>query len=180
MALVPSTLASLLKTNLAAATDAATSNTILSNTLSSYLLTNTIFNFSWIGALPAPPFTPDPIIIATGTFTTLTITITPSGATTAPLAQAAVKNQIITGMTSAIYNITTLGFACTPAPMSSSATLSTLDLSLTVTPVGDTAMIEMCTKIIDWVKQLAPAGTCAGTHTTPPAYTGVGTVTTIS
>ena len=171
------TFANLIKTNLSGITDAASANTILGNTISSYLLANTVFTFTWTAAMTVTPFTPDPVTVTTGTFTSLTITITPSGATTTANAMDALESQIISGMTSATYNITTTGFTTTPASMGSSSTLNNLDLTPSGETDGTLALQNMCQKIINWVKQLAPIATVPGTH---GVYTGTGVVSSIA
>lgn len=184
MFLSASTLAGLIKTNLAGATDAATANMILGDTITNYLLSNTVFSFSWaaLQTTPTPPSpTPDPVTSATGAFISLTITITPSGATDSAGANESFKNQLIAGMTDATYNITDPGFTTTANSMTTSTNIN----NLVLTPGGETnqdaALLDRCTKIIDWVKQLAPTGTCNGTRTDESiVYTGTGTVTSIS
>jgi hypothetical protein len=168
------TFANLIKTNLNGVTTASEANQILGDTISSYLLANTVFSFAWAATLPP---TPDPVVVASGKFISLVITISPSGATNAVAANEALKNQIVSGMSSATYNIVGTGFTTVPASMSSSATLDNLDLSPSGETDGSLAMINKCQKIIDWVKQLAPTAPVTGTHN---PYSGSGTVVSIS
>lgn len=184
MSLSASVLASLLKTNLASATDAATANTIMGDTITSYLLSNTIFTFVWSAVQTTPPLAsppPDPITSTTGIFASLTIAITPSGATSASDAMTALKDQIVDGMSKATYRISKTGFSTSAALMSSSSTLDNLILTPSGSTSGDDAMLDLCTKIITWVKQLTPAAPCTGTRTAGTfVYTGKGVVSSIT
>lgn len=184
--LIPEDLASLIKTNLEGIMDATSANTILGNTIATYVFDNTEFTFSWIATQTAPPPPgapiPDPIIIANGVFDSLTITLTPSGESEPESAKEHTKNEVVVGMTSATYTIYDSGFSVALASMGSSPTLDTLDLQIEVTDSQDDALLDLSTKIINWVKQLSPTAPVSGTRTDTIAgivYTGAGIVTSI-
>lgn len=178
-------LAGEIKSALDGVDNAVDSNTILGNTVASHILNNAQFTFLWaaIQTLPpvAPAVIPDPVTSANGAFVSLGMVLTPSGLSDPVAAKAHTKNEMIAGMTSATYNITDTGFLTTPpGSMSTSPTLNTLDLQIAVTTSQDSALLDLSTKIITWVKQLAPTGAVTGTHVAGGiTYTGTGTVTSI-
>ena len=79
-------------------------------------------------------------------------------------------------MTPATYNITDVGFVTNPAAMTTAPGLSFLTISISGDN-RDTAMEQLATNIINWVKALGPTVPCAGSH---GVYVGAGTPTAIT
>jgi hypothetical protein len=175
MALVPATLRDNIKSALLDKDNATDTLSTLASTCHDYIKSNTLITFAWTAALPNPPNTPDPVIVATGEIVSLTFTLTPSMATSQPVAMNTLKTQLIAGLTLGTYNITQSGFATTPALMSTSPSLSLLTLNINGSD-QDTALLQLATGIIDWVKAQVPSGPCSGNHA---AYVGAGLVTSI-
>jgi hypothetical protein len=181
MALYANTLKNLIKENLKEATTAEDALKIFGDTISDYILDNAVFSFSWSATQTIHPYNPDPVTTASGKFISLLITITPSGATNATDANIFLKNRIVAGMQNASYNITSSGFTTSSGSMSTAPTLNSLNLSPSGETNQDDALLDRCTKIINWVKQLKPTAHCSGTRIAGSiTYAGAGTVTNIS
>lgn len=157
---------------MAGVSSAEDANERFGNSAATYIKDNAEITFSWVAALPYPPYTSDPQTQATGEIVFLEFNITPSYTNTKESAHNHLKTQLISGMMNAMYNITEAGFSTTQASMSSSPTINNLILEANGSTPMD-AMTEMCQSIIDWVKQLAPVAPCAGSH---GSYVGNGTV----
>jgi len=148
----------------------------LGDTIATYIIGNAEIAFVWSAALPSPPNTPDPVTTATGEFISLSFSLTPSLATNQTTAINFLKTELIVGLTASTYNITEAGFATSAGLMSTSPSLSSLNISISGSD-QDIALTQLATNIIDWVKLQIPVGPCSGTH---GVYTGAGLVTSIA
>ncbi len=175
MALNATDLKNQIKTDLLNKDNATDALNQLATTCSTYIKTNAEITFVWTAALVNPPNTPDPITVAIGEIITLEFTLTPSLATTQPEGILTLKNQLIIGLTAAIYNITEIGFSTQPGAMSTSPSLTSLTLTISGDS-QDTAIEQLASGIIDWVKLQVPIAPCSGTH---GVYTGAGLVSSI-
>jgi hypothetical protein len=171
--MIANDLASAMKAATQGQTAAVPALTALGNAISTYIKANAVVAFSWAGALAVPPFTPDPVVVATGKITLLTITLTPSMATSQPSAIAHLSSEITAGVKAGSYNVTDAGFATAAATMS---TIPDLVLAISA-PDRDAAYLAMATQIVAWIIAYVPAQTCSGSH---GLYVGVATPTTIS
>lgn len=171
MALIPADLADQLATDVVGPTSAQAFSQ-LGAAIASYIITNTVVNFAWVGALAAPPNTPDPAVVATGEFVSMSFSLSPSNVPNQAGALSALATQLMAGMATATYNITQSGFTTSAALISTA-----LPLVLTVTgPTRELALLQMATQIITWVKTHVPTAPCSGSHA---PYVGSGTATTI-
>lgn len=139
-----------------------------------YIMNNAEFAFSWeaVNAVPEP----DPVTTATGEFVSLSISLTPSNATTKAAADTHLISEYVAGMSGATYNITDSGFSTTAGSMSTAPTVSSLTLTVNAT-TRENAALQKATQIINWIKALKPAGVCSGARS---GYTGEGSVGSIS
>lgn len=154
---------------------AATAMSDLGTAIADYIKSNALVNFAWVATNPAPPNNPDPQTTATGEITVLVTVLTPSGATGQPAAIAALRGELIVGMTAALYNITESGFITVAAAMSSSPSLSALVIVVSGDD-RDAAFLQLANDIVTWVKAQVPTAPCAGSH---GVFVGAGTVTGI-
>jgi hypothetical protein len=175
MALIASNLKDSIKNDLQGKGTASDALSALATTVATYIKDNAVVNFGWVAALANPPFTPDPIVVASGGIIALSFTLTPSMATTQTDAMTAIKTQFIAGLSLGTYNITDAGFTTSPGLLSTSPTINTLSFSISGTD-QDTALLQFATGIINWVKAQVPITPCSGTHGT---FVGVGTVVSI-
>jgi len=175
MALVPATLRDNIKSALLNKDNATDALSTLASTCHDYIKANAEVSFDWSAV--SSTSVPDPVLTATGKIITLVFTLTPSMVTSQPVAMNTLKTQLIAGLTLGTYNITQTGFVTTPALMSTSPSLSLLTLNITGND-PDTALLQLATGIIDWVKAQVPTAPCTGARIL--TYTGGGMVSSIS
>jgi hypothetical protein len=176
MALVPTDLRDKLKTDLNNIDDPSQANNTLASSLSDYIKNNAEFEFAWVAALPPPTSTPDPVTEASGGFTSLSFSLTPSGADTYSTAMSAFAGQLIASMSSAQYNITDSGFSTSPGNMSTATNLNSINSIQVSGDNQDDALLSLATQIINWVINIGPIIPCSGSR---GSYIGAGTVTSI-
>jgi len=158
-------------------TNPAEAMTALGMSISNYILANAVLTFSWIASNTVYPYEPDPIIVATGGFLSVTIILTPGGETNHSAAKLTFETQIMNGMKTATYNITQITVPPFATVAGISSDIGAVTLNVTGLTARDAAFLQMATDIITWLKAYIPAMTCAGTRGT---YSGIGTVTNIS
>lgn len=173
--LIPSALAALLLANMQGATDPLSAHSQLCSTINSYIVTNAQIIFAWTAALPVPPFSPDPIVIANGLFTSCAIQTSPSFVPNqiASVSDFSTKIQTTFGATGT-FNITVPGFITAPSVI---GVANPLVLNMTGLATPPAALLAFATQIITWVKtHVGTPPPVAGTH---PPYVGTGTIATI-
>ena len=173
--LIASDLRDLLKDNMVGVTTSEEACMRMGNTISEYVMDNAELVFSWVAVGPPPSSVPDPVIVAQGKVTFLNVMITPSGLTNPTLANQDLALQISTTTKSTgLFNINNTPenlFVTTPGSMS-----SMIDLILTPSGISDPdlAILDLCTKILNWFKTntytIPVTGTRAG------VYTGTGLI----
>lgn len=161
--------------------EASSALDILAATITGYINDNAEVAFSWNAILPATPFTVDPVTTASGVLSGITITITPSLATTQAGGLSALSTEIIAGVSLGSYNITDAGFSTTQQLLTSAPTIESLSIAIDGATTQAAAMEKLAQDIIDYIIGLVPATPVLGSHAsyTAPAGTG-GTVTAIS
>lgn len=171
MALIPSALASDMKSSTLNAPDSHIALMALSNSISSYIMNNAQVMFAWVGIGPPPTSAPDPAVVATGKISGVVINITPSMATTQAQALPMLALQIRTGVSSGIYTVDS-PWSCSPGSL---IAIPPLTISITGTN-RDAAFLMFATQICTWIQGFIPPIPCSGTHA---AFTGVATPTAI-
>jgi hypothetical protein len=152
----------------------------LGDTISNYIMENTQINFSWNGIQPGPTPVPDPKVTTTGKIMGLSFQLTPSLAISQAEAINHLKNELITGLNAAQYNITEAGFTTAPQSMSTSPGINSLNITISSND-RDSALGQLANHVVTWIKSQVPTGALIGSHGafTAPAGAG-GMVTTIT
>lgn len=165
--MTPSAMASYIIGQLQGMTDPAIANTTLANAISSYVMSNAEVMYAWSAVSPPPASTPDPMVIIKATVTG-SLTLTPSGATTAEAANLAFSNTLNTGF--ATWTVVwPPGFALTPAFL-----IPTISITPSQATDMNSAWLAVCTQIIAGLVAATPAA--SGAH---GSYTGAASFTKI-
>jgi len=165
-------IASLLATQMLSATQnaptAIVAQTKLGTAISSYIMSNAVVNFAWVGFSPPPTSLPDPVVIATGKIITMPIILTP---TPAP-GTAALSLQISSGIMAGIYAVDP-PFSCATGSM-----VGFPPIVINVAMMTDRVAIfnKMAQQIVTGILSFIPTIPCAGSHLT---FTGTATPTGI-
>ena len=170
MAMDKTTMANAIKAGFVDATVPAVPATAMSEfsaALKTYIEGNAVFTFSWVAALPVPPFTPDPIVTYTGNiaFAAFSIANPSNMAAFGPLITTAVVGGLVNP------DIVVPPFVVPP--------LSLLPVPMVITQSGLTdqqlALEAMSDEIITGIKAMINPAPLAGTHlpyVSPPTPPG--------
>jgi len=179
MALVAADLKEVIQTVTYGQTQATAVLPALGNAIANYIMASAEVFFSWGGIDPVgpPPSKPDPVTTATGKISELVITLTPSMATTQAAAYSHLKQEFVTGLSAAKYNITDSGFSTSPMLMDTSPLINNLTFAVSG-PYRDSALLQLATNIVQWVTSQMPTGVIEGSHGTYLAPSGAGGLVT--
>lgn len=149
-------------------TSASSALTALGNAIADYIVANAEIAFSWNGIYDGSP---DPVTSTTGEITSCTITLTASGKDNQSEAITYLENEIVAGVTAAMFTVTASGFSV------SSLALGITGLSLDISGSNrDNAFNDFAEQIIDWITSYVNATPLLGSHGTYVAPPGTGAV----
>jgi len=149
----------------------------LGDAISGYITDNAQINFSWVGISTSVPPVTDPVATATGEILGLSFKLTPSSATSQADAISHLKDELVTGLSAALYNITDAGFTTAPQSMSLSPGISNLNITISGNDRDD-ALGQLADCIVTWVKAQAPTVPVMGSHAAFLAPPGAGGMVT--
>ena len=167
MALIASSMANFIISNIYQVTDATEANSKFYKALCDYVEANAQVFYSWTAALTSTPFTPDPMVIIQATIKTAG-TLTPSGANEPGSALSIFSANL--NANAATWMITwPPGFSLSPAFI-----IPTINITPSMATEQQSAMIHVCQEIIDGIKKATPVA--SGSHA---SFVGVASFTQI-
>lgn len=143
------------------------------NAIADYIRSNAEIVFSWNGIQPGSPPVIDPVTSATGEFTSVTITLTPSSASTYGPGMSHFSLEVSAGMAAALYNVTQGGFSISPGVYGIPPTVFSVSGD-----DRDAAFDDLCGQIIGWITGYVNTTPLLGTHGSFLAPPGVGAIMT--
>ena len=155
MAMTPNGMASAIISRISGSTDAVDANNKFYSALCEYVEGNAEAYYSWSAALTSTPYTPDPQVIIKATIKT-TGSLSPSGATTCETALSIFSADL--NRNAALWQVVwPAGFSLSPAFV-----IPTINITPSLATEQQSAMISVCSQIIDGIKQATQSAT--GSH----------------
>lgn len=160
-----------IETELNNITDPTEANTKFGEAIADYIKDNAEITYTW--AAIDGGGNPDPIISCNGEIISLTITLSPTGATNATTAMSELSTTLTASLKLGTHNVTDTGFTVTPGLMSD---ISNLNLTVSNKSNSAEAIEYFSNEIITWITSYVPGTPLNGSH---GSYTGTATATKI-